>query len=114
MSNIKINLSSLELNNIDDDDIKISVNDDDENFLKNFLKDFYQKIIIIGIIDNDYDIKNFEINTNEWINYKLENDNKDSKNILEIMKNHQKSKIWFTSFIGFFYQFGIGCYIDIK
>ncbi|RIA84020.1 hypothetical protein C1645_785083 [Glomus cerebriforme] len=28
------------------------------------------------------------------------------------MKNHEQSKSWFTSLIGFFYQFGIGCNLD--
>src|ERR1700733_11922581 len=28
------------------------------------------------------------------------------------MENHKESKFWFTSFIGFFYQFGIGCNLD--
>ncbi|CAB5363955.1 unnamed protein product [Rhizophagus irregularis] len=82
------------------------MNKDDENFLKNFLKDFYYKIIITN------DFNNFEISSNEWIKYILESNNKNPEKVLKIMENHKESKFWFTSFIGFFYQLGIGCDID--
>src|SRR2546430_1981749 len=78
--------------------------DNDENFLKKILKDFYNKIIETN------DFNNFEEISIEWIKNNLKiNDNKNPKKILELMKNHEESKILFTSFIGFFYQLGIGC-----
>ncbi|CAB5354047.1 unnamed protein product [Rhizophagus irregularis] len=76
----------------------------DEKFLKKFSKDFYKKIIYI----NDYNtIKTLENNLKEWIN-----NNKNSNEILKLMRNHEKDKIWFSSIIGFFYQYGIGCNMD--
>ncbi|PKY18744.1 HCP-like protein [Rhizophagus irregularis] len=76
----------------------------DEKFLKKFSKDFYKKIIYI----NDYNtIKTLENNLKEWIN-----NNKNSNEILKLMRNHEKNKIWFSSIIGFFYQYGIGCNMD--
>ncbi|CAB4482040.1 unnamed protein product [Rhizophagus irregularis] len=82
----------------------------DENFLKEFLKSFHQKII------NTKDFNNFENNLIEWIkNFNNKNDDDDKKNfknILELMKNHEQNKFWFSSIIGYFYQFGIGCDID--
>src|SRR4051794_1137539 len=85
----------------------MEISKNDENFLKNFLKDFYRKIIETN------DFNNFEKISIEWIHYELEDNDKNPKEILEIMRNH-KSKILFTSFIGFFYQHGIGCDVDIK
>ncbi|UZO02372.1 uncharacterized protein OCT59_020853 [Rhizophagus irregularis] len=78
----------------------------DENFLKNFLICFYYKIIETN------DLNNFENSSNKWIKYILESNNKNSEKVLKIIKNHKESKFWFTSFIGFFYQLGIGCDID--
>ncbi|POG73296.1 hypothetical protein GLOIN_2v1477076 [Rhizophagus irregularis DAOM 181602=DAOM 197198] len=81
---------------------------DDKDFLKNIIKDFYRKIIEMK------DFNNFEDIFSEWIINYLEINNKDSKKILELMENHKKSKFWFTSIIGIFYQFGIGNYLDKK
>ncbi|RIA81396.1 hypothetical protein C1645_790523, partial [Glomus cerebriforme] len=53
--------------------------------------------------------------TIEWIKIYLEtNDDKNPIEILELMKHHEQNKIWFTSLIGFFYQFGIGCDLNRK
>src|SRR5436190_22459785 len=73
---------------------------DDENFLKEFLRNFHQKIINM----NDF---NYFENTliNEWIM----NIDKDSKTILKLMQNHKETEFLFSSIIGFFYQYGIGC-----
>jgi hypothetical protein len=76
---------------------------DDETFLKNILQEFYRKIIKTN------DFNNFEVTSIEWIMYKLENNDKDPRKILEMMQDHIQSKFWFTSLIGFFYQSGIGC-----
>src|SRR6266487_2259693 len=71
---------------------KISMSDNDKNFLKEFSRNFHQKIIDI----NDFYI--FENTLIEWI----KNIDKNTKTILELM---QCNKIWFTSVIGFFYKY---------
>src|ERR1044072_6273196 len=78
-----------------------NISKDDENFLKEFSRDFYQKII---------DAKNLNIfvNTlNEWVKNVC-----NTKSILDLMKNHKENEFWFSSIIGFFYQYGIGCNVD--
>jgi len=75
----------------------------DENFLKEFLRDFYQKII-----NTDDFINKVENVLSEWIR----NIDKNTKSILELMENHEKNEFWFISIIGFFYQYGIGCDVD--
>ncbi|CAB5294778.1 unnamed protein product [Rhizophagus irregularis] len=84
----------------------ISNDDNDENFLKKFSKDFYQEII------ENINIKElnnkFQDDLIEWIN----NLEKDNETILELMENHKNNEIWFSSIIGFFYQYGIGCNIN--
>src|SRR6266542_1774120 len=77
-----------------------------ENFLKEFSKDFYQKII--EIIDLN-DFNKLEYILNEWIKYI---DNKNTEPILKLMQNHKESEILFSSIIGFFYQYGINCDVD--
>jgi TPR repeat protein len=84
----------------------INISKDDENFLKEFIKDFYNKIIETN------DFSNFDYISNDWIKFNLENNNKDPEKILKMMENHKESKFWFTSLIGSFYQFGIGCNIN--
>src|SRR3954454_16558006 len=71
----------------------------DEIFLKEFSKDFHQNIININ------DCSTFQNTLSEWIK------NID-KNILELMQNHNGNDFWFSSIIGFFYQYGIGCEVD--
>ncbi|UZO06667.1 uncharacterized protein OCT59_026978 [Rhizophagus irregularis] len=86
-------------------DINISVSD--ENFLKNLIIRFRNNIIKMD------DFGNFENILTNWMNSFLENSNdKDPKKILKIMKNHKENKSWFTSLIGYFYQFGIGCNLN--
>src|SRR5579862_9068608 len=87
---------------------EINISKDDENFIEKFLIDFYYKIIETN------DFNNFEKISSEWIKYELDSNDKNSENILELMENHKESKFWFTSFIGFFYQFGISCNLDKK
>src|SRR5271154_1038968 len=79
---------------------------DDENFLKFFLRNFYHKII------ETKDFNNFDKISMEWIKYYLETNNKNPQKILELMRNHEESKFWFTGLMGFFYQLGIGCDLD--
>ncbi|CAB4478669.1 unnamed protein product [Rhizophagus irregularis] len=90
------------LNNI----MNINISKDDENFLKNFLKDFHKKIIETN------DFSNYEYYLSEWVKFNLENNDKNPENILKMMENHDENKFWFTSLLGFFYQFGIGCYLN--
>src|SRR3954451_13686098 len=80
--------------------------DEKENFLKDFLKDIYRKII------ETKDFKIFEKFSIAWIKYKIEINDKDTKDILQVMQNHKESNNWFTSIMGFFYQHGIGCIMD--
>jgi len=85
----------------------IIISNDDEIFLKSVLKDFHCKIIEMN------NINDFEEISSEWIKHKLENDeNKNPEKFLKMMKQHKESKFWFTSFMGFFYQLGIGCELD--
>src|SRR2546421_2297676 len=79
--------------------LKVSMSDDDKNFLKEFSRNFHQKIIDT----NDFCI--FENTLIEWI----KNIDKNAKKILELMQCY---KVLFTSIIGFFYQYGICCVID--
>ena len=68
------------------------ISESDENFLKIFSKDFYQKIIDIN------DINTFEDTLIEWI----KSINKDTEFILRLMKNHHQTELLFSSIIGFF------------
>src|SRR5581483_930575 len=81
---------------------KNNISNDDENFLKEFLKDSYRQIIRI-----EYYPK-FEIILMEWIIDYLFDNKKNSEIILKLMENHEKSENWFSSLIGFFYKHGIG------
>ena len=80
---------------------KIFMSDCDKNFLKEFSRNFHQKIIDT----NDFYI--FENTLIEWI----KNIDKNAKTILELMQSHN-DKVWFTSIIGFFYQHGIVCDVN--
>src|SRR4051812_19017296 len=75
----------------------------DENFLKEFSRDFFQKLI------DTNNFNTFENTQSEWIK-KIEN--KNTRSILKLMQNHKENDLWFSSIIGFFYQYGIGCDID--
>src|ERR1044072_8556559 len=84
----------------------INITESEENFLKNFLKDFYYKIINID------DFNTFEDTSIKWIKNVIENYNKNPENFLIMMQNYKKYQAWFASIVGFFYQHGIGCDID--
>src|ERR1044072_6858947 len=72
---------------------------DDEDFLKEFSIDFYQKITDME------DFNTIENTLIEWI----KNAHKNIELILGLMQNHKQTKLWFSSIIGFFYQHGVGC-----
>jgi hypothetical protein len=80
----------------------IIISKEDENFLKEFLKDFYRQIIRIEHFPN------FENILTEWMKYYFIYNEKESEIILKLMENHEQSDNWFSSLIGFFYEFGIG------
>jgi hypothetical protein len=82
--------------------LSISISKNDENFLKEFSRNFYQKIIDIK------DFNKFETILGDWI----KNLDKNIKTIFELMIHHEQNRFWFSSIIGFFYQFGVGCYVD--
>ncbi|CAB5363310.1 unnamed protein product [Rhizophagus irregularis] len=99
----------------------IIINSKDEIFLKKILKDFHNKII------KTEDFNNFEKFFVEWMKLKFEINEKDPKKIFDLMKdlkfyydnnnnnkNNNNNFIWFTSLMGFFYQFGIGCMMNEK
>ena len=75
----------------------------DENLSKEFSRNFYEKII------NTKDFNTFEKILSEWIKNL---DKKNNESILELMQNHEQTKFWFSSIIGFFYQFGLSCDVD--
>src|ERR1044072_1048461 len=84
---------------------KMSLNNiskDDENFLKEFLRDFYRQVIKIR------NYVNFEKILTEWIKECFDYNKKDSKIILKLMENHEESESWFSSLIGFFYEHCMG------
>src|SRR4051794_501905 len=90
------------LNLLDDKVTCVPITDiskSDENFLRDFSRNFYQKIIEI----NDFNV--FESTLSEWI----KDNNKNTRTILELM---QKNEFLFSSIIGFFYQYGIDCNVD--
>ncbi|CAB4398201.1 unnamed protein product [Rhizophagus irregularis] len=79
----------------------INISKSDENLLKEFVRDFYHKILEIKDFHNT-----FENNLCDWIKNISKN-----KTILKLMQYHKENS-YFTSIIGFFYQHGINCIID--
>ncbi|CAB4481158.1 unnamed protein product [Rhizophagus irregularis] len=79
----------------------INISKSDENLLKEFVRDFYHKILEIKDFHNT-----FENNLCDWIKNISKN-----KTILKLMQYHKENS-YFTSIIGFFYQHGIDCIID--
>src|SRR6266542_4299379 len=85
------------------------ISEEDENFLKEFLKEFYRQIIKIE------NYTNFEYILTEWIEEFFDHNEKDSENILRLMKDHKEKENWISGIIGFFYENGLGfsCTYDI-
>ncbi|CAB4393363.1 unnamed protein product [Rhizophagus irregularis] len=77
------------------------ISKDDENFLKEFLKEFYRQIIKI---ENYTKYENILM---EWIKEFLNYNEEDLKKILKLMEDHEEKENWFSSLIGFFYEYGI-------
>ena len=78
-----------------------NISKNDENFLKEFLKEFYHQIIKIE------NYKNFEDILIEWIKEFFIHNEKDSEKILRLMEDHEENENWFSSLIGFFYENGL-------
>ncbi|CAB5365617.1 unnamed protein product [Rhizophagus irregularis] len=76
-----------------------NITKDDENFLKEFLKDFYRQIIKI-----EYYPKFKNIFLTNWTKDYLNHNEKNPEIILKLMENHKESENWFSSLIGFFYE----------
>ncbi|CAB4393357.1 unnamed protein product [Rhizophagus irregularis] len=75
---------------------------DNENFLKEFLKEFYRQVIKI---ENYVKFENILMG---WVQDYLSNYNKkDPIIILKLMEEHEENENWFSSLIGFFYEYGI-------
>ncbi len=77
--------------------------ENDGRFLKELIKDFYNRII------NTVSFNNFENLSIEWMKNTLKHNDMNAKIFLELIQNHE---IWFSSLIGFFYQHGIGCNVN--
>ncbi|CAB4397234.1 unnamed protein product [Rhizophagus irregularis] len=94
---------SLIIDKLKDDDKNLSPEflKDNENLLKEFLKEFYRQIIRIE------NYKEFENILIEWMKDFFIKKNKTFKMILKLMKNHEEKENWFSSIIGFFYEYNI-------
>src|SRR5688572_2164268 len=79
-----------------------NISKDDENFLKEFLKEFYRQIIKI------VNYEKYENILIEWIQNFLNHNEKNPEIILKLMEGHKENENWFSSLIGFFYEHGIG------
>ncbi|CAG8556327.1 6363_t:CDS:2 [Funneliformis mosseae] len=73
-------------------------------FLKSLVKRFYDVLV--------NNAGNFDDSIENDLKDLLSEESKNTKGILEFMQNHENREIWFSSIIGFFYQYGIGCEID--
>src|SRR6266542_547736 len=81
-----------------------------ENFLKDFLKDFYHRILSVNYMD---DLENFEMKTIRWLRFIEKFQCIKLQTIILLLEGHQKNELWFSGLIGFFYQHGIGgCIIN--
>src|SRR5215211_7313817 len=79
-----------------------NISNDDESFLKNFLKNFYRQVVRIK------NFTKFETILTEWIKDFFKCNKKNPGTILKLMENHEENENWFSSLIGFFYEYGIG------
>ncbi|CAG8507992.1 13390_t:CDS:2 [Funneliformis caledonium] len=71
---------------------------------KSLVKRFYDELV--------NNAGNFDDSIENDLKDLLSEESKNTKEILEFMQNHENREIWFSSIIGFFYQYGIGCEID--
>src|SRR5690348_3255460 len=88
--------------------VNISITENDETFLRNFLRDFYHQI------DADDNLNTFEDTLIKWIKNVLKNRDKNPESLFNMMQNHENCQIWFASLMGFLHQHGIGCDVNRK
>ncbi|CAB4397238.1 unnamed protein product [Rhizophagus irregularis] len=69
--------------------------------LRELLKDFYRHVIFIE------DYNNFENIITERIKEFIKYNKKTPEIILKLMEDHEENENWFSSLIGFFYEYGI-------
>src|SRR6266540_1317581 len=81
---------------------KYLITENNENFLREFLNDFYHRVIYSNNID---DFENFENKTIKWAE---ESQSTNLKKIIKSIGSHQKNESWFSGLIRFFHQHGIG------
>jgi len=75
---------------------KYLITENNENFLREFLNDFYHRVIYSNNID---DFENFENKTIKWAE---ESQSTNLKKIIKSIGSHQKNESWFSGLIGFF------------
>ncbi len=84
-------------------------------FPNDFVKELLQELFIIL---SDIEITKFEIKRSEidklknLINNFLFEYDLNSKNVFKIMTSNPQNILCYSSLIGIFYQYGIGCYVD--
>ncbi|CAG8585441.1 20496_t:CDS:2 [Rhizophagus irregularis] len=86
--------------------IKYNLSRNFNNFITKLLQELY---IILLNIDIKHDI---EVQLNEFMNNFLFEYELDTKVIFDIMTSNSQNISYYSSLIGFFYQYGIGCEID--
>ncbi len=87
--------------------IIINITDIKEKELKELTKEFVNQLYFNQNLD-----KIFEIFKPDWLKEYIEKQNIDSKKLLEMMLNHDQSNDYFASYIGYFYQNGIGTEVN--
>ncbi|CAB5366844.1 unnamed protein product [Rhizophagus irregularis] len=86
--------------------LKNNILNDDEIFLKEFLKKFYRQVLKIE------NFTKYENILKEWVKDFLKYNEKSPEIILKLMKEHEEKENWFSSIIGFFYEHDIAIVID--
>ncbi|CAB4391859.1 unnamed protein product [Rhizophagus irregularis] len=80
------------------------------NFMTDFFKELLQELYVILL---NIDIKSdIEVQLNEFMNNFLFEYDLDPKDVLDIMTNNSENIFCYSSLIGFYYQYGIGCEIN--
>ncbi|CAB4472893.1 unnamed protein product [Rhizophagus irregularis] len=86
-----------------------NISKDDDDFLKDFLKSFYQLIVKLENYDKFEIIKNI---LNKWVLDFFCYNKKDFITILNLMEHHKENENWFSGLIGYFYEHDLIDVID--
>ena len=78
-----------------------------ENILRELTEKFVSQLYFKTQFQNNNN-NPFEEFSPDWLKLFIEKQNIDSEKLLEMMLKHNQSNFYFTSFIGYFYQYGIG------